>query len=228
MMILAYDSSSEVLSLALFDNDKKIGELDSPLFTRHSATLAPSLDILLKAHKMKIQDVDVFAVGLGPGSFTGLRVGVTTAKVLAYALDKKIVGVSSLEALAYGVASNGDGMIAVILDAKKGKLYAALYENRNGKLRVTKKPALANADTFFREIKKPTVFVGDGIGLYRDRIQGIKRPPCRMVEEKEAQHPKASHIAQAAFRMIKEKKFANPFDLEPMYLHARTCNVVKK
>lgn len=225
MKILAYDTSSEVLSAALFDNEKKIGEIESPLFTRHSATLAPRLDILLKSHKMKMDDVGVIAVGLGPGSFTGLRVGITTAKILAYALNKKLIGVSSLEALAYGGLGNRERAIAVTLDAKKGKIYAALYNSASQKLRAVKKPALLKIEEFLAEIKTPTLFLGDGAVLYREKITGIKKAPCRILEDRAYLFPKASNVARVALRLIKEKKFTDPFNLEPVYLHPRDCNV---
>ena len=206
MKILAYDSSSEVLSVALYDGQTKIGGLDSPLFTRHSATLAPSLDILLKAHRVSLGDIEVIAVGLGPGSFTGLRVGITTAKVLAYALKKRIVGVSSLEVIAWGCEPEQEGDVAVILDAKKGKVYAALYRREDQRMKAVQKPALTERSAFLSRIKRP----------------------CRILDDKEALLPKADNVAKAAVNLIREKKFIDPHKLEPLYLHPRTCNVIRK
>ncbi|MGH7198256.1 MAG: tRNA (adenosine(37)-N6)-threonylcarbamoyltransferase complex dimerization subunit type 1 TsaB [Candidatus Omnitrophota bacterium] len=205
MKILAYDSSSDVLSAALFDGEKLIGEMDSPLFTRHSSTLAPSLDMLFRAHRMEIADVDVIAVGLGPGSFTGLRVGVATAKVLAYAARKKLVGVSSLEALVLGLPA-WSGKKAVALDAKKGKYYAAVFEIKKGAPRLVQGPGLVT----------------------RERILRWKKQGIDVLENGSLGHPKASGVAKAAIELIRRKKFNDPFKIEPLYLHPRDCNVIMK
>ncbi len=229
MKILAYDTSSEVLSIALFDGERKVGEFESPLFTRHSSTLAPSLDIILKAHSMELADIDIIAVGLGPGSFTGLRVGIVTAKVLAWTLKKKLVGVSSLEAIAYGAPADGDGTVAVMLDAKKDKIYAAIYRvgtNGHAPSKLIKKPTLVGVHAFLSTIKKPVSFVGDGAVIHRDKILNLGKNIGMIVEEKV--FPKASNVVKAAMPLIKKKKFTDPFKLDPLYLHPRTCNVVIK
>lgn len=229
MKILAYDTSSEVLSIALFDGERKVGEFESPLFTRHSSTLAPSLDVILKAHNMELADIDIIAVGLGPGSFTGLRVGIVTAKVLAWTLKKKLVGVSSLEAIAYGAPADGDGAVAVMLDAKKNKIYAAIYRvgtRGRAPLRPIKKPMLVGVDHFLSMIRKPASFVGDGAILHRDKILHLGRNLGKIVEDKV--FPKAANVVRAAMPLIKKKKFIDPFKLDPLYLHSRTCNVVIK
>ena len=148
MKLLAYDTSGEVLSVALFDGQKVVRELNEMSSVRHSTALAPAIQKLLRKARWNIKDLDCIAVGIGPGSFTGLRVGVTTAKTLAWALGKKLVGVSSLEALALEAGGGREGMIAVALDAKKGQVYAGTYRLRNGKLAVVKRPRLAKREEF--------------------------------------------------------------------------------
>ena len=205
MKILAYDSSSEVLSLALFEDETLIGEMESALFTRHTSTLAPGIDMLLKSHRMGLADVDVIAVGLGPGSFTGLRVGVATAKDLAYAAKKKLVGVSSFQALVSGLAA-WRGKKALALDAKKGKYYAAVFEMKKGVPRLVEGPALVTEE-----------------GLARLRKRGIE-----VLENGALGHPKASGVVKACLELIRKKKFMDPFRIEPLYLHPRDCNVTRK
>ena len=225
MRILAYDTSSEILSIALFEGAVMAGEVESQLFTRHSAILAPSLDVILKSHRWRLKDIDVIAVGLGPGSFTGLRVGITTAKLLAWATGKKLVGVPSLEAIAYGAASSWQGDIAVMLDAKKEKLYAALYRNQEGSLRTVQRPVLTSAVHFLKRIKKPTCFVGDGVAMHRDKVLKLSGKSGKIEEVKEQGYPKAKNIVRAALPLIRAKQFTDPHDLEPLYLHPRDCNV---
>ena len=225
MKLLAYDTSSEILTAAVFDGTKKIAELESPSFTRHSSVLVPSLEKLLKEHGMILEQIEVLAVGLGPGSFTWLRVGITAAKIFSYACSIKIVGVSSLEAMALG-ARGFDGEIAVILDAKKEKLYTALFEVRNNGLRVVQSPRLMKIGALLKGVKRPRLFVGDGVKIYREEI--LKTDQCRIAEAAEFTTPRASHIAERAMELAKKKKWIDPFGLEPLYLHPRDCNVTKK
>ncbi len=205
MKILAYDSSSEVLSVGLFDGEALIGEMESALFTRHTSTLAPCIDMLLKSHRMEIADIDVIAVGLGPGSFTGLRVGLATAKVLAYAAKKKLVGVSSLEAIAAGLPA-WRGKKAVALDAKRGRHYAAVFEMKNEKLKMIGRPSLVTGE----------------------RLLSWKKKGMDVLQNGDLGHPKASGVVKAAMSLIRGKKFFDPFKIEPVYLHPRDCNVTRK
>src|SRR3989338_8626019 len=120
MKILAFDTSSSRLSAAIYDGARQLvlSESDEPV--RHSETLAPVLQKILKQAHVSPAKIDCIVVGLGPGSFTGLRIAVTTAKVLAYALKAKLIGVSSLEAAARSFGR--DGEFAVMFDAKKSQV----------------------------------------------------------------------------------------------------------
>ncbi len=222
MKLLAYDTSSEVLSAALYDGPKKIAEIVSASFARHSSALVPALEKLLKDHGLDLSQVDALAVGLGPGSFTGLRVGITTAKILSYACQLKLLGVSSLEAIAWG-ARDFDGEIAVILDAKKEKLYAGIYQVQKNKFKAVQKPSLIKLGALLKGVKRPRLFVGSGVRLYRDKIKEAKR--CFIAENSENAIPKASCIAERALDLARMKKWSDPFHLEPLYLHPRDCNV---
>ena len=202
MKILAYDTSSDFLSIGLFEDGRGIDEIHSVAFTRHSDSLIAKIDKLFKKNRLKPKEVDCLAVGLGPGSFTGLRVGITVAKILAYALHKKIVGVSSFEAIARGV-EDFKGPIAVVSDAKRGNLYVALYQRDGDRLKTFLKPSL----------------------LTRSRLQ--VGPKTRVLDARE-HAPKASRIAEVGFQMAKAKKFVDPFKLKPTYLYGRDCHVTEK
>jgi len=202
MKILAYDTSADFLSIGIFEDDRRIDEENSAAFTRHSASLVARVEKLFKKNRMKPEDVDCLAVGLGPGSFTGLRVGVTVAKTLAYALNKKIVGVSSFEAIARE-APDFKGPITVISDAKKGNVYMALYRRDEKGLKTLLAPSL------------------------RARDQLRVDPKTRVMDACE-HTPRASRIAEIGIQMAKAKKFTDPFGLKPTYLYGRDCNVTQK
>lgn len=224
MKILAYDTSSDVLSIAYFDG-KKTTEFESQSFARHSSVLVPSLERLLKDNRISLRDIDVLAVGLGPGSFTGLRVGIATAKIFGYICAMKLVGVSSLEAIAWE-AAGFDGEIAVILDAKKEMLYSAVFRNKDQGLKIIQKPRLIKIETLIRGLKAPRLFLGDGAVIYREKIMSAKY--CQIEEKARAVYPKAANILRRAMTKIQKKEFLDPFTMEPLYLHARDCNVMKK
>ncbi len=225
MKILAYDTSSEVLTAAIFDGQKKVAELESGSFARHSSVLVPVLDKLLRSSRIDLSQIEVIAVGLGPGSFTGLRVGVTTAKILAYTRQIKLIGVSSLESIALqGKGFEGD--IAVILDAKKEMLYAGLYEISEGRFKIIQDPKLVTINSLVKNLKKPRLFLGDGVKIHHDKISASDR--CRIIEKADSVYPRASCIVQRATDLVQKKRWADPFKLEPLYLHPRDCNVNKK
>ena len=215
MKILAYDSSSEHLSIALYEDEKKISEFSSHAGARHSDILVPMIEKLLKKSGVKLSDIGVFAVDIGPGSFTGLRVGIVTAKVLGYVLKKKIVGVCSLEAIAREALGARNGHAAVALDARKSKVYGAVYERRKEKFRVIVKPALFDAKKFGNH---PMTLLAKRDALWRAETKPNEEPVSSSI-------PKASRIAEGAFPLIRQKKFIDPFFLKPLYLHPKDCNV---
>lgn len=223
MKILAYDTSGDALTVALADGPSLVAELEAPPSARHGASLVPTIQALFKKNRTNWDDIDVIAVGLGPGSFTGLRVGLTTAKLFGYTLKKKIVGVSSLEAIA--AASEGDGSVAALVDARRGEVYAALFEKKEDRLIVRSKPAAARVERLLKSIKKPVRFAGPGAVLYRREIESLGG---RFVTIGSLEGPRAAWVARLGFESAKRKKFIDPFKLEPLYLRPRDCNVTLK
>ncbi len=198
-VLLAFDTSSNTLSAGLYRRGEKMAGFTSDGFIRHSGSLAPALKDLLQKARLEPADLEAIAVGLGPGSFTGLRVGVTTAKVLSFASGCQLVGVSSLEAMALGAGTEGRD-IAIVLDAKKNQVYAASYVWKSGKVRVRRTPHLANRDAFLKKLALGSVV--------------IQKPLVS-----------ADWIARLAWDKISAKQFADPVRLEPIYLYPRDCNV---
>ena len=134
MIILAIDTSCDYLSLAISKDGRLAAKLHKKAHRKHSMLLVPSIERLVKRARLKIKDIDCFAVSVGPGSFTGLRIGVATVKGLSYALDTPIVAVSTLDVIARNV-KNFRGMICPVLDARKSKVYACLYRSDGKNIR---------------------------------------------------------------------------------------------
>jgi len=153
MKILAVDTSATVASVAITDGERLAAEMILNHKKTHSETLMPMIDTLFQSSEMKISDIDLFAVSNGPGSFTGLRIGVAAVKALAHACNKPVVGVSTLEAMAYNLPY-ADGLIAPIMDARRNQVYTALYKYENSHMTEIMPPcAMDICELVFSNIK---------------------------------------------------------------------------
>ncbi len=168
MLMLALESSAKAASAALFENDKLLALSMQNGGLTHSRTLLPMTEDLFKNMGRDLRELEVIAVAHGPGSFTGLRIGMAEAKGLAWALEKPVVGVSTLEAMAWGGPDMEGSMLCCAMDARRGQVYNALFEVREGKpCRLTEDRAISIAD-LEKELmayEKPWILLGDGAEL---------------------------------------------------------------
>ena len=182
MLILALESSAKAASAALMEDESLIAQYSQCSGLTHSRTLLPMVEDMLKNTEKKIADVDLIAVAHGPGSFTGIRIGVSTVKGLAWASDKKCVGVSTLEAMAWHGVSAG-GLICPVMDARRSQVYNALFETdgdgRPARLTEDRAVSLAELAGELKDYECAPLLVGDGAKLTYDYLtnEGIA---CRM------------------------------------------------
>lgn len=172
MKILSLDTSSIVASVAIGDETKLMAEYSVNHEKTHSQKLLPIIHEVLKNCDMRPRDIDVFGVSLGPGSFTGLRIGITTVKVMAQALNKPVVGVSTLEGLAYNIPFY-DGLICPIIDAQGESVYSALFKWESGKLHEIKEQEVLEMDELLKQVKtlnQKVIFLGDGVERFKPII----------------------------------------------------------
>ena len=173
MITLAIDSSSKAATAALFKDGFLLGEITLNNKKEHSVILMTIIEDLIKFNKLTIQDIDGYIVSKGPGSFTGLRIGMATIKGLSFGSNKPYVSVSSLDALAYSV-SNFDGIICPIMDALRNSVYTALYKCENNTLeKLTDYSALDLDDliSIIKEKHEKVIFIGDGLDKYKDYLK---------------------------------------------------------
>lgn len=167
MLILAFESSAKAASAALVKDGRLLSQSTQISGLTHSRTLLPMAEDLLKNCELTLRDIDVFAVAHGPGSFTGIRIGVSTVKGLAWAAEKPCVGVSTLEAMAWhGVAASG--IICPVMDARRSQVYNALFEIRDGqpvRLCEDRPIALSELAGEVKALPSPVFLVGDGAAL---------------------------------------------------------------
>ncbi|MDD4956449.1 MAG: tRNA (adenosine(37)-N6)-threonylcarbamoyltransferase complex dimerization subunit type 1 TsaB [Candidatus Omnitrophica bacterium] len=224
MRQIAFDTSTKFLSIALMEGAKVVSSMHEDVGIKHSEILVPCIKDILASSGWNIRDVELVSVGLGPGSFTGLRIAISTAKGLAAAIGIKIAGVSSMDAIAMN-APSGKKKIMPFLDARKEKVYTALYERKNtASTRVTGY-LLAKAEDVLRTVDKDVFIYGDAVEKYRDILDsnGIKD-----VSPDADWYPKAIHIGEMGAAKAAAGEFDPPEDVDPMYLHAKECNITLK
>lgn len=183
MKILALDSSGLVASAALLEDDNLIAEYTIQYKKTHSQTLLPMLEEIRDMVELDMNTVDAIAVAAGPGSFTGLRIGSATAKGLAFALDKPIVPVPTVEGLAYQMYGT-DALVCPIMDARRSQVYTGIYEfvYRENKydMHVIKEQCALAFDEIagvLNGLERKVVFLGDGVPVFRERMAEVMQVP---------------------------------------------------
>lgn len=220
MKILAIDSSGTVASVAVTDNGALIGEYSINNNLTHSQTLMPMVSKLLEDLALKPNDIDIFSVAIGPGSFTGLRIGISMIKGMAQALSKPVIGVSTLDGLAMNISLFND-LICPMIDARNDNVYTALYTNSGGQLRLESDYMAVHIEQLIDAIppEKTVIFLGDGALKYNDMLKN-KLQNRFILAENNLLLQRASSIAQVAYSKAIAGNTETFYELKPMYLRA--------
>jgi tRNA threonylcarbamoyladenosine biosynthesis protein TsaB len=177
MKILALDSSGLVASVAVVSEDQLLAEYTINHKKTHSQTLLPMLDEIVKMIELDIKDIDAIAVAAGPGSFTGLRIGSSTAKGLGLALDKPIIPVPTVDGLAFNLYGT-DKLICPIMDAKRNQVYTGLYEFKDTEFVTVESQQAIGIDEIAEKINKigrAVIFLGDGVEVYQEQLKTLMK-----------------------------------------------------
>ncbi len=216
MLILAIESSAKAASVCLCRDGERLGESFQRTALTHSATLLPMIEDMLKNTGVQKEDIDAVAVACGPGSFTGIRIGVSTAKGLCWGLDRPAIGVSTLESMAWLTEGiGGKALVCPAMDARRGQLYAALFAWENGSLRrLCPDRAVAAADLAEEAaaLGYPVWVLGDGAVLCADALR--KAGAECLTAPEHLRWQSAWGVARAAMG----KKPAGAEELLPVYL----------
>ena len=216
MLILALDSTAIVASVALCRDDKPIASFTVKNGNTHSETLLPMVEAVLKSAGVSPSDIDLFACSVGPGSFTGVRIGTATIKGLAFGQNKNCLGVSTLEALAENLVPF-DGIICPVMNARRGQVYNALFRYENGALvRLCEDRALSVTELAaeLAEMGLPFALCGDGIAEFK-RLAPDSAPVSvsALLEDQSA-----VSVAKVALRRANAGESGTDTDLVPVYL----------
>lgn len=167
MKVLGIDTSTSCGSVGLIDNGEVVSDYLLNIPVTHSQRLLGAIELVLKEASCPIEKLDGWAIALGPGSFTGLRIGVSTVKGLAFATGKPVAGVSTLDVLASQIAPT-PYLICPILDARKKEVYTAFYRYEKGLIKHESDDQAIRPEDLVGRIKEQTIFLGDGAKTYRD------------------------------------------------------------
>lgn len=216
MLILALDSTAIVASVALCRDDKPIASFTVKNGNTHSETLLPMVEAVLKSAGASVADIDLFACSIGPGSFTGVRIGASTLKGLAFGQNKNCLGVSTLEALAENLLPF-DGIICPVMNARRGQVYNALFRHKDGALvRLCEDRALCVTELAaeLAQSGEPFALCGDGVAEFH-RLAPNSTPTSvpALLEDQSA-----VSVAKVALRRANAGEVGTDAKLAPVYL----------
>lgn len=223
MKLLAIETSTMLGGIAVMDGNTLIAESRINVKVTHSERIMTEIDHLLQRSGLTIGDIDVFGIAAGPGSFTGLRVGLSTVKGLVYATGKKLVSVPTLEAFAWNIPF-ACHPICPLLDARRKEVYAGIFRwSDNIFVRVIEEQAIKLED-LLAPIREPVIFIGEGALLHRELIQktlgklALFGYPQQMV-------PSPANVAHLCMKKAEQGLFEDPVGLIPLYLRKSEAEV---
>ncbi|WP_163195705.1 tRNA (adenosine(37)-N6)-threonylcarbamoyltransferase complex dimerization subunit type 1 TsaB [Clostridium thermarum] len=217
MRVLSIDTATEAASCAVIEDNKLLGEITFNFEKQHSVILMPMIDNLLGSIHLDISDIDGFVSSKGPGSFTGLRIGMSTIKGLSFGTQKPFISVSTLDALAYNLAYSS-GIICPILDALRNNIYTAFYTFEGEDLKRISDYMVISIDKLINKLKdeKAVHFIGDGTGKFKDilksNISGSYFAPCHL------NFARASSLGQLGLGLLKQGIAEDLNQSTPIYL----------
>ena len=217
MLLLAFETSAKAAGAALFDEHKLLAECYQNTGMTHSQTLLVMAEDLLKQIGKTAADVTAVAVAAGPGSFTGVRIGVAAAKGFAWAKELPCYGVSTLEAMALSLGIF-EGTVCACMDARRAQVYNGLFSVKNGEIsRISEDRAISIADLSaeLQNIQGPIYLVGDGAELVKRTLTDL---PDLILPAEHRRHQRATGVGLAALKQIAAGMDADPNALTPNYL----------
>jgi tRNA threonylcarbamoyladenosine biosynthesis protein TsaB len=217
MLILGITTSTARVGCAIGGHEGILGAVHSSRGRRHAETLTPAIEFLCRQTRVELADIGAVAVDVGPGLFTGLRVGVAAGKALAHARRLPMIGVSSLDLLAFALRHSNRRIVCAI-DAGRGEIFYASYRQSPGGVQRLTEPRVGSADDLASDLvalNEELLVVGDGALRYRSAFDGITRLE---LGDSGVAHPSAGSLVQLAHARALREEFVAPAELTPLYL----------
>ena len=217
MKVLGIDTSTSSGSVGLIEDKEVISEYLLNIPVTHSERLLGAIEFVLREARCPIEQIEGWAIALGPGSFTGLRIGVSTVKGLAFATGKPVAGISTLDALASQIAPT-PYLICPILDARKKEIYMAFYRyEEGGSLRRQSEYQAISPDDLVRKIKEQTIFIGDGVRTYGDFLLNCLGS-FAILSSSHFHVPHGSMVAKLGMELLRKGEHLNLSAFSPLYV----------
>ncbi len=217
MLILGIESAGSQIGCAIGGHEGVLASADTGKGRQHAESLAPQIDFVRKQAGIEFAELGAVAVDVGPGLYTGLRVGLSSATTIAHALGIPMIGISSLDLLAFP-ARWTSRLIVAALDARRGELFTALFRKVPGGVQRIRDPQVSTPQELLAElmvIEEPALLVGDGALRYQEIFSSIRR--VEMAEQGLA-NPSARSLVQLAHAQAIREEFVQSWDIKPIYL----------
>lgn len=219
MIVLAVESSGLTASISVVTENEMLAEYTVNYKKTHSQTLLPMIDKIVKMLELNLESIDALAVTKGPGSFTGLRIGASTVKGLGLVLNKPVIGVPTVDAIAYNLYET-DGIICPMMDAKRNEVYTGLYTFEDGRFTVLeeqKAVSIVDIADAVNQYKKNVIFLGDGADAYKDKLNELIKVPHTFAPP-HLSRQRAGALGMLAVQYLKEGKHETAAEFKPIYL----------
>lgn len=218
MKVLGIDTSTNVAAIAVIDEERVIGEYSLSKDMSHSEKLMPMIKEVLDNVDIRIEEIDLFAVGVGPGSFTGLRIGAATMKSFAHLFNKPLVGVSTLEALAYNMNLNSS-IIMPMLDARRDRIYTSLYKFNGLEIEEIEGSQILEIEDMEEKLKgyKDIIVNGEGSLVYKEEIEASLGEKVKFASLGQ-NVPRAVSICEVALKKFHKGEIDDMYSITPDYI----------
>ena len=217
MLILGIETATSQVSVAIGGHEGVLGLFEVCRGRRHAETLAPAIEFVCAQAQIGLDEIGAVAVDVGPGLFTGMRVGLASAKAIAQARRLPMIGISSLDLLAFPVR-HGTRPIVAIVDARKDEVFWSVYHPVPGGVQRITDPAVGSIDQVIADVvarRLDPLFVGDGAQRHRDRLLVDADGE---VADQFLSHPSAAPLVQLAHAQALREEWVNPWEIQPLYL----------
>ncbi len=229
MLTLAVDTSTITASCSVAEDGKILSELNIQYGKTHSQKIIPMIKSVLKMVEKDFSDIDLYSASIGPGSFTGLRIGAVTIKALAYAHNKPVCAVPTLDALAFSMP-DFNGIITPLMDARNNQVYTALYRKENNCLKKLSAETGVHIDEWINELQdlnEDVLIIGDAVPIHFENMKNSLKD--RLVSASPAlAFTRASSVALLAEQAFKNNQSMDAFDLTPFYLRKSQAERMKE